>query len=176
MRPIPPLLRNAFFALALGLLSCLAAAQDTRLQLGTLSVDFPASWKFQRSGQRFEGHGPDGETVIATSRVLVPGAPPEAVEQHWKVIRSFARDEMPSIAGARGRPVLRPVGEKAVDGSRVLFSSVSGKAQEGPGTYLLQYLFGSSRVIAYFTVEGSGDATEAAARFEKILAARHWDE
>jgi hypothetical protein len=163
-------------ALALTLLYLLASADDHALRVGTLSLDFPTAWDFRASAQRAEGHGPDGEHVLLNYRVLNAGAPPEIVKQHWTVIRNFARDEMPGIASGGGNQVLRTVTESPLQGERVQYSSVSRGAREGRDTYLLQYLLGSSRTIAYFTVEGVGDAAQAAARFEKILATQRWQE
>ena len=170
-------MKKLALALLLALFSCLAGAEEALLlHVGTLEVVFPAAWKFQRSGQRAEGKGPDGESVVVSYRVLNPGAPPEVVEQHWNVIRNFAHDEMPGIAASRNGKVLRPVSEVPRQDKRVQFSSVSKNSAQGADQYLLQYLLGSSRLIAYFTVEGSGDPLEAAARFEKILATQRWQE
>jgi hypothetical protein len=171
-------MKKLLAAFALALLSLLAAAQDrTPLRAGTLSVDFPKAWDFKGSGQRAGGHGPDGELVILMYRVLHPGAPADVVAQHWTVIRNFARDEMPGLAAAGpGSQVLRAVTESPLQDSRVEYSSVSKRSRGGRDAYFLQYLLGSSRTIAYFTVEGVGDATQAAARFEKILATQRWQE
>jgi hypothetical protein len=155
----------------------MGAAQDQRLmRLGTLSLDFPSTWEFKGSGQRAEGHGTEGEFVIVNYRVLLPGAPPEVVAQHRKVVRGFAQEKMPEIASDKHNDVLRPVSESALPGDRVLFFSVSRNSRFGRDYYFLQYLLGSSRLMAYFTVEGYGDASQAAARFESILATQRWDE
>ena len=170
-------MRQLAAAFAFALVTCVASAQEPLLlHLGTLDLEFPPPWRFQRSGLRAEGRGPDGESVIAQYRVLHPGAPAEVVAQHWSVIRNFARDEMPGIAAGRSSQVVRPVGETPRPDKRVQFSSVSRKEAAGGERYLLQYLLGSSRLIAYFTVEGPGDALQAAARFERILATQRWQE
>jgi hypothetical protein len=169
-------MRTLVVALTLALLAFFASAEDHPLRVGTLTVDFPSAWNFKASNQRAEGHGPDGETVILNYRVLHPGAPDAIVTQHWTVIRNFARDEMPGIASSRNNEVLRKVTETPRQDQRVQFSSVSRSAPPGAGRYMLQYLLGSSRTIAYFTVEGAGDAAQAAARFEKILATQRWEE
>ena len=170
-------MKKLFAAFALALFSLAAAAQETApLRVGTLTVDFPKTWNFRASAQRAEGHGPDGELVILMYRSLHPGAPAEIVAQHWTVIRNFARDEMPGLAGGTDTQVLRAVTEVPQPDARVAFSSVSKRSRQGREAYFLQYLLGSPRTIAYFTVEGVGDATQAAERFEKILATQRWQE
>jgi hypothetical protein len=170
-------MRSLAVALALTLSSLLATAQDRApLRAGTLSVDFPKDWNFRASAQRAEGHGPDGELVLLNYRVLHPGAPAEVVTQHWTVIRNFARDEMPGLAAGQDSQVIRAVTESPLQEARVAYSSVSKRSREGREGYFLQYLLASSRTIAYFTVEGLGDAAQAAARFEKILATQRWQE
>ncbi|MEJ8834943.1 hypothetical protein [Ramlibacter sp. AN1133] len=169
-------MRTLLASLVLALLPTLAAAQDNPLRAGTLTVQFPKTWNFRASAQRAEGHGPDGETVLLNYRVLHPGAPADVVAQHWIVIRNFARDEMPGFAAGSNAQVIRKVTELPLQDARVEFSSVSKRSRQGQDAYFLQYLFGSSRTIAYFTVEGVGDATQAAARFEKILATQRWQE
>lgn len=144
------------------------------MRLGTLSLDFPPAWQFQGAGQRAEGQGPDGEAVILHYRVLRPGAPEEVVRHHWGAIRGFANDKMPELAATSGE-VLRPVTEAPLPGGRALFSSISKTGVTGEG-YFVQYLIGSSRLMAYITVEGRGNAVEAAGRFERILATQRWDE
>lgn len=169
-------MKNLVAALALALFSLLAPAQDRALRAGTLSVEFPKEWNFRASAQRAEGHGPDRELVLVNYRVLPPGAPAEVVAQHWTVLRNFARDEMPGLAAGKDTQVIRSVTESPLQDARVEFSSVSKRSREGRDGYFLQYLFGSARTIAYFTVEGFGDATQAATRFEKILATQRWQE
>jgi hypothetical protein len=170
-------MRTLLAPLVLALLPALAAAQGHPLRAGTLTVDFPGAWDFKgSSGQRAEGHGPDGEHVILTYRVLHPGAPADVVAQHWVVIRNFARDEMPGLAAGKDTQVLRAVTQAPRQDARVEYSSVSKRSREGRDAYFLQYFLGSSRTIAYFVVEGDGDATQAAARFEKILATQRWQE
>jgi hypothetical protein len=83
---------------------------------------------------------------------------------------------MPGLAAGKDTQVLRAVTEAPLQDGRVAFSSVSRRSRDGRDGYYLQYLLISSRTIAYFTVEGSGDATQAAARFEKILATQRWQE
>lgn len=163
-------------AIALAIALFAGPAGADALRTGTLSVDFPSTWRFQGTGQRAQGQGPDGERVIVNYRVLHPGAPPEVVNQHWTVIRNFARDEMPGLAAGKDTQVLRQVTESALQDGRVQFSSVSSRSREGRDGYFLQYVLASPRTIAYFTVEGRGDATQAAARFEKILATQRWQE
>ncbi|GAB3664369.1 hypothetical protein [Ramlibacter alkalitolerans] len=163
-------------AFALALFPLLVPAQERALRAGTLSVEFPQEWNFRASAQRAEGHGPEGELVLVNFRVLHPGAPAEVVAQHWTVLRNFARDEMPGLAAGKDTQVIRAVTESPLQDARVEFSSVSKRLREGRDAYFLQYLLGSRRTIAYFTVEGFGDALQAAARFEKILATQRWQE
>ena len=169
-------MKRLLLSLLLALLATLAFAQAHDLHIGTLTLAYPTAWDFRAARQRGEGHGPDGETVILNYRVLHPGAPPDVVAQHLAAMRNFARDEMPGLAAGSNAQVLRKVTESPRQDSRVEFSSVSKRSRQGQDTYFLQYLFGSSRTIAYFTVEGVGDATQAAARFEKILATLRWQE
>jgi len=158
-----------FFAL------CALAVEPLVLRVGTLAMQFPDGWTFQGGKQRAEGKGPDGEAVIVTYRVLVQGAPPEAVEQHWKAVRGFAADKLPEIAAKNGE-VLRPPAEVALPGGRVQFSTVSQGKRLLRDYYFLQYLLGSSRALVFLTVEGFGSATEASGRFDQILATQQWDE
>jgi hypothetical protein len=82
---------------------------------------------------------------------------------------------MPGLADKNGE-VLRPLTETALPESRVQFSTVSQGRKAFQDYYFLQYLLGSSRSMVYITVEGYGVASEAADRFEKILATQRWDE
>ena len=171
------LMRNALVALLLLLTASAASAQELLLlRMGSLNLSVPSTWKFEGGpNQRVEGKGPGGEGVIANYRFLKPGAPAEVVDHHWKTIRGFASERMPGLASKNG-DVLRPLAETALPGNRVQYSTVSQGKKALQDYYFLQYLLGSSRLMVYMTVEGYGNASEAASRFEAILGTQRWEE
>ena len=169
-------MRSLAIALLVVLVQSVALAADLReLRMATLTLQVPPTWHFTGSGERAEGKGPDGENVIASYRKMKADAPSDAIEYHWRVVRGFAADKMPGLASKYGT-VLRAVTETHLPEGRVQFSAVSQTQRMLRDYYFLQYLFGSSRAMIYLTVEGYGNAEDAAARFESVLATQRWDE
>jgi hypothetical protein len=152
------------------------AADNPGLRTDTLTLVFTPEWRFTPGPHRAEGHGPQGEFVIMTYRTLLPDAPADVVEHHWKTIRGFATEKMPGIAASHRNEVRRPLTEIALPDGRVQFSTVSQGKKMFRDYYFLQYLLGSRRSMVYMTVEGYGNAEEAAERFERILATQQWNE
>ncbi|RYF37184.1 MAG: hypothetical protein EOO38_26780 [Cytophagaceae bacterium] len=161
------------FTLFIGVVN---AADNPVLRTDTLTLVFTPEWRFTLEPQRSEGHGPDGEFVIMNYRTLLPDAPPDVVEHHWKTIRGFATEKMPGIAASHGKQVHRPLTETALPDGRISFSTISQSKKMFKDYYFLQYLLGSRRSLVYITVEGYGRAEQAAARFEGILATQQWNE
>ena len=165
--------------LLLTLLWCAAAtaprAEELNvLRLGTLALRLPTTWQFESGpGQRAQGRGPNGEGIIANYRTLRPGAPPEVVTQHVSSARGIARDEMPRLAEKNGR-VVRPVSERSFPNDRFVVSSASQGSRLLRDYYFLQYLLVSNRTFVYMTVEGYGNAAEAAASFDKTIDTQEW--
>jgi hypothetical protein len=155
---------------------CTSAADNPVLRTDTLTLEFTPEWKFTPGQQRAEGHGPQGEFVIMNYRTLSPGAPADAVAKHWQTLKGFATEKMPGIATSHKQEVLRPLTETALPDGRVQFSTVSKGKKMFKDYYFLQYLLGSNRSMVYMTVEGYGNAEEAAQRFERILATQQWNE
>jgi hypothetical protein len=168
----------ALLTLYLGLASADAqvSANTQLMHAGTLSLDFPPGWRFAPGDHRAEGHGPDGEFVIMNYRTLKPGVPPEVTAEHWKELKGLAEGKMPGLAAKHGNEVRRPFNETWTKDGRVQYSTVSQGKQFFKDYYFLQYMLGSPRMLAYMTVEGYGNAEEAARRFERILATQRWDE
>jgi hypothetical protein len=160
-------------AVAIGLAG---AADNPVLRTRTLALEFAPGWQLALDGNRAEGHGPDGESIIMNIRALLPDAPADAVERHWQGLRGFATNQMPGIAAAHQNEVRRPLTETALPGGRVQFSTVSQGKKMFRDYYFLQYLLGSRHTLAYVTVEGYGNAEAAARRFERILATQQWSE
>lgn len=164
-------------AVFLALIVNIAGATDSPIvRTGTLSLVFTPEWKLTAGTQRVEGRGPQGEFLIMTYLNLPPDAPAEAVERHWQVIRGFANEKMPGTAAAHQNEVRRPLTETALPDGRVQFSTVSQGKRMFRDYYFLQYLLGSKRSMAFMTVEGYGNAEEAAQRFERILATQQWND
>lgn len=170
-------MRNTLAALLLLLAYTAASAQELYiLRMGSLILSAPSTWRFEGgANQRVEGKGPDGEGVIANYRFLKPGAPADVIDRHWTTIRGFASERMPGLASKNG-DILRPLTETPLPENRVQYSTVSQGKKTFRDYYFLQYLLGSSRLMVYMTVEGYGNASEVAARFERILSTQRWEE
>jgi hypothetical protein len=158
------------------LVSVAGAADNPVLRTDTLTLVFTPEWRFTPGPQRAEGHGPQGECVIMNYRTLLPGAPADVVAHHWQTIRGFATEKMPGIAASHQNEVRQPLTETALPDGRVQFSTVSQGKKMFRDYYFLQYLLGSRRSLVYVTVEGYGNAEEAAQRFQRILATQQWNE
>jgi hypothetical protein len=171
-------MRFLIAALLIAYVSVAGAADNPMLRSGTLTLELTPEWQFTPGPepQRAEGRGPQGEFVIMNYRTLLPGAPADVVEHHWQTIRGFATEKMPGVAAAHKNEVRRPLTETALPGGRVQFSTVSQGRKMFRDYYFLQYLLGSPRSLVYMTVEGYGNAEEAARRFERILATQQWNE
>ena len=159
----------AFFAIA-------SAADNPVLHTDALTLVFTPGWKVTQGPHRAEGHGPDGEFLIVSHVTLLPDASADAVEHHWKTVNGFANDKMPGIATSHQNTVHRPLTKTELPDGRVQFSTVSQGKKLFRDYYFLQYLLGSSRSLVYMTVEGYGNAEEAAQRFEQVLATQQWNE
>lgn len=158
------------------LVNIASAADNPVLHTDTLTLVFAPEWQVTQGPHRAEAHGPQGEFLIMSHATLLPDAPAELVERHWQTIRGFANEKMPAIATSHGNTVRRPLAKTELPDGRVQFSIVSQGKKLFRDYYFLQYLLGSSRSLVYMTVEGYGDAEEAAQRFEQILATQQWAE
>jgi hypothetical protein len=158
------------------IVSMAGAADNPVVRTGTLSLVFSPEWQITAGTQHVEGRGPQGEFMIMNYLNLPPDAPADAVERHWQVIRGFANDKMPGIAASHQNEVRRPLTETALPDGRVQFSTVSQGKKMFRDYYFLQYMLGSPRSMVFMTVEGYGNAEEAAQRFERILATQQWNE
>jgi hypothetical protein len=158
------------------IVSIAGAAENPIVRTGTLNLVFSPEWQFTAGTQRVEGRGPQGEFMIMTYLNLPPDAPADVIERHWQVIRGFANDKMPGIAASHQNEVRRPLTETALPDGRVQFSTVSQGKKMFRDYYFLQYMLGSPRSMVFMTVEGYGNAEEAAQRFERILATQQWNE
>lgn len=169
-------MRLLFAAFLAVFISFTSAADNPVLRTGTLTLVFTPDWQFTPGPHRAEGRGPEGEFVIINYRTLLPDVPTDAVEKHWQFIRGFASEKMPGIATDHDNQIRRPLTETALPEGRVQFSTVSQGKKMFRDYYFLQYLLGSRRSFVYMTVEGYGNAEEAAQRFERILATQQWNE
>ena len=163
-------------SLLLVLLSAMVFAEGfSRLSVGPLELQLPGGWRIVGNSQRVEGHGPDGQTLIANYASLKPGAVPEPSSQVLETARGFARDRMPGLAEKNGT-VIRPVTERALADSQFEFSAASQGKRMFRDYYFVQYLLTSKNGMVYFTIEGFGNAAAAASSFDDILATRQWTE
>lgn len=163
-------------SLLLVLLSAVVFAEGgSRLSVGPLELQLPAGWRIASTPQRVEGHGPDGQNLIASYVSLKPGAVLDPSSQVLESARGFARDEMPRLAKKNGN-VIRQVTELALADSLFEFSAVSQGKRMFRDYYFLQYLLPWKKGMVYLTIEGFGDAATAASSFEQILATQRWIE
>jgi hypothetical protein len=169
-------MRFLIAALLAVLLGVAGAAEDPVVRTGALTLAFIPGWRITPEPQRAEGHGPQGEFLIMNYRTLAPDAPPDAADRLRQTLKGFATEKMPGIAAAHKNEVRRPLTETPLPGGRVEFSTVSQGKKMFRDYYFLQYLLGSQRSSVYITVEGYGDAEEAAQRFERILATQQWSD
>ena len=163
------------FLIAMAVLLSPAGAQEVGiLHLGPLTLQFPVGWNFHGNPGRVEGRGPHEEGAIA-DYFSAKGAVEDTAAAVLTTARGFANDKMPALAQKNGK-VIRPVAEQTQADGRTEFSAVSQGKRLFRDYFFLQYLFSSKRGMAYFTVEGYGDAAAAAESFEKILATQHWSD
>ena len=166
-------MRAILAAIAFAAAASTLAAELNTLRLGGVALHFPDTWKFEGGGGHAEGHGPDGEYVIATYRLLRADVPPEAVEHHLSSIDGFARDEMPRLAQKNGK-VVRPVTKHELAEGRVIYSAATQDSKLLRDYYFLQYLLGSKRALVYITVEGYGKVSDVAPGFDKTVESADW--
>jgi hypothetical protein len=163
------------YLLTMAVLIAPVGAQETGvLHLGPLTLQFPAGWKMQGNAVRVVGRGPNGEGMIA-NYAGVKGAAGDPSAAVLTTARGFADDKMPGLAQKNGK-VIRAVAEHALPDGTTEFSALSQGKKLFRDYFFLQYLFSSKRGMAYFTVEGYGDAASAAESFERILATQQWSD
>ena len=150
-----------------------ASTMADTLQLGSLALELPPGWQFRVGQQRVEGEGPDGQILIANFRSLPAGAAPQG-DGMSKIAAGFANDQMPRIA-SKGKRVVRALEKTDTGDGHVRYSTISQSQRMLRDYYFLQYLFGTPQSMAYVTIEGYGDAAEAASRFDRVAAAARWD-
>lgn len=150
-----------------------ASATADTLQLGSLALELPPGWQFRTGQQRVEGKGPDGQILIANFRSLPAGAAQQGADMD-KLVAGFASDQMPLLA-SKGKQVVRALEKTDTGDGYVRYSAVSQSQRMLRDYYFLQYLFGAPQSMAYVTIEGYGDAAQAAARFDSVAAWARWD-
>jgi len=164
------------FVLLLALLpSVILAEVESHLTVGPLVLPLSGTWQTTGNSLHCESHGPSGQTLIATYAALVRGASPDPVSQVLTTARGFARDKMPGLAAKNGK-VVRPVTELITPESRILISAASAGKRMFRDYYFIQYLLPAKQGMVYITVEGFGDASQAAASFDDTLRASQWVE
>jgi hypothetical protein len=160
-------------ALLLALAAFPIAAEDAAaVHIGPLVLQFPSGWKTHGNAERVEGKGPLEERMIANYSAVKPSVMDPA-KTVLTIVHGFVRDKMVELAQKSGK-VVRAVTEESLANGRLEFSAVSQGKRMFRDYYFLQYLFTSTRGMVYITVEGYGEAPNAAESFEGILASQQW--
>jgi hypothetical protein len=151
------------------------AEGQTQLTVGPLILPLTGAWQTNGNSLHLESHGPNGQTLIASYAALVRGVSPDPTTQVLQKAREVARDLMPGLAAKNGK-VVRPVTESPSPESRIVFSAASAGKRMFRDYYFLQYLLTAKQGLVYITVEGYGDALQAAASFDEVLRDSQWTE
>ena len=84
-----------------------------------------------------------------------------------KAIAGIATEVMPQVA-SKGKRVVRPVQKIETGDGHVRYSAVSQSQKLFRDYYFLQYLFGAPQAMVFLTVEGYGNAGDAAKRYDAV--------
>lgn len=82
---------------------------------------------------------------------------------------------MPNLASKNGE-VIQPVTETELPEGRFMFSAYTKTTRLLREGFFLQYLLASPSSMVYLTVEGTGNAKDAAEYFSQVIAKHTWTE
>jgi hypothetical protein len=154
-------------------------AQEVPLQFGAFSLTFPSGWAFKEANLNgkpsamIQGNGPEREKLLVTSSSVPQEVPQEVAEQGFRNMQAAVPAHLGKMAAGNGE-VVRPLGREELPGGWLKYSIASQDKSLFSTSYFIQVMFLGPRNVVYFTLEGSGTADEAAARFDNVLSTLRW--